>query len=177
MRVMVVTHDTTRRTRITELLRDRGYEVSIPRHRQDVLPMAKQTTPHVIVLDLYVAAPNGAETLRGLRAEGYTGKVVALGGQSVGTVLSECWRVGVDQVVGGVQVTDEAFDAGQVELAIRASFQKDIAQRAYQLWVQLGKPYGQDQNNWSQAEREVFAQIGHRVLDQSVRQETRSPTH
>jgi DNA-binding response OmpR family regulator len=177
MRVMVVTHDAKRRTRMTELLRERGYELSVPPHRQDVLQTAKQTTPHVIVLDLYVAGPNGAETLRRLRAEGYTGKVVVLAGSSAGTTLSDCWRAGVDQVVGGVQANDGPFDAGHVEVAIRASFQKEIAQRAHELWVQLGRPKGQDQQNWHQAEGEIYAQLGMALRDPSAQQVERASTH
>ncbi len=36
MRVMIITHDTERRARLTEFLGDKGYEVSFPPHRQDM---------------------------------------------------------------------------------------------------------------------------------------------
>jgi len=177
MRVMIITHDTERRARLTEFLGDKGYEVSVPPHRRDMWRMVKQTPPHVIVLDLYVADPNGADILCELRADGYTGKVVALAGQSSCAMLSKCWEKGIDQIVGGVQVTGVAFDPGQVDVAIQASFQKDIAERAYHLWDQLGRPKGQDQQHWSQAKGELFAQLGHPVRDPSVRQEARAPHH
>ncbi|MDZ4733245.1 MAG: DUF2934 domain-containing protein [Nitrospirota bacterium] len=177
MRVMIITHDTERRTRLTEFLSDRGYEVSVPPHRQDMWGMVKQTPPHVIVLDLYVADPSGADILCELRADGYNGKVVALAGLSSRTTLSKCWQAGIDHVVGGLQATGGAFDPGQVDVAIQASFQKEIAQRAYDLWVQLGRPKGQDHQHWSQAEREFFAQLGHPVREPSLRQEACAPHH
>ena len=160
MRVMVITHDAERRRGLIEFLRDRGYEVSSPSRRQDVLPMVKDETPDAMVLDLYIADPDGADTLRRVRAEGYTGKVVALAGQSVSSTLSACWNAGIDQVVGEIHVTDGPLDLGQIEAAIRASFNGDITQRAYQLWLRHGRPEGQDRQHWTQAEREIIGEPG-----------------
>jgi len=130
MRVMVVTHDAERQARLRKLLGDRGYELSIPQDRQTLLSSMKEATPHVLVLDLYAADPNAAEVLRAARTDGYRGKVVVLAGPSTSAALSECWKIGIDQVVGCIQVTGGAFDPGRVEVAIRASFEKEIAQRA-----------------------------------------------
>jgi DNA-binding response OmpR family regulator len=161
MRVMVVTHDAERQARLREFLGDRGYELSIPPDRQHLLSNMKEATPHVLVLDLYAADPNAAEILRSARAEGYRGKVVVLAGPSTSAALSACWQMGIDQVVGSLQATGGAFDPGRVEVAIRASFEKEIAQRAYQLWVQLGRPKAQDRETRAQAEDEVISQFGH----------------
>jgi DNA-binding response OmpR family regulator len=161
MRVSIMTHDAERRACLTEFLRERGYELSIPFDGQALLSSMKQATPHVLVLDLYAADPNAAEILRAARTDGYRGKVVVLAGPSTSAVLSECWKIGIDQVVGGIQVTGGAFDPGRVEVAIRASFEREIAQRAYQLWVQLGRPKAQDPQTRAQAEEEVISQFGH----------------
>lgn len=127
--VMVVTHDTERQARLREFLGARGYELSIPRDRQTLLSSMKETAPHVLVLDLYAVDPTAAEILRSARVEGYRGKVVVLASPSTSAALSECWKMGIDQVVGGIQVTGGAFDPGHVEVAIRASCEKEIVQR------------------------------------------------
>jgi len=130
MHVMVVTHDTERQAQLSELLGDRGYELSIPQDRQTLLSSMKEAAPHVLVLDLYAMDPTAAEILRSARVEGYRGKVVVLASPSTSAALSECWKMGIDQVVGCIQVTGGAFDPGHVEVAIRASCEKEIVQRA-----------------------------------------------
>jgi len=130
MHVMIVTHDAERQARLTECLRDKGYELSVPLARQHVLSSLKQEAPHVLVVDLYAVDPSATEILREARREGYRGKVVVLAGPSTSATLLECWKVGIDQVVGGVQVTGGAFDPGRVEVAIRASCGQEVMQRA-----------------------------------------------
>ena len=122
IRVMIVTYDSKPETHLTEFLGDRGYEVSMAPHTQDVLQMMIQTTPHVIILDLGEGAI-AAETIRGLRAEGYKGKILLTGPSSC-TTLWECWRAGIDQVVGAGIGDNGTIHPGQVEAAIRASLQK-----------------------------------------------------
>ncbi len=158
MNVMIITQDLERRTRLVDFLGAKGYDVLVPPRRQDTVPMVKQARPHAIVLDLYVADPNGADLLCELRADGYAGKVVALSGLGTQAVLSKCWREGVDHVVGGIHMTSEPVDPGQVEAAIRASFRGEITQRAYLLWLRHGRPEGQDRQHWVQAEREIFGE-------------------
>ncbi len=168
MRVMIMTHDAERRVCLMEFLREKGYESSIAFDFPALLLSLKQAMPHVLVLDLYAADPNAAEILRAARAEGYRGKVVVLAGPSTSATLSECWKIGIDQVVGGIQVTDGAFDPGRVEIAIRASFEQEIAQRAHQLWVQLGRPKAQDRQTRAQAEEEVISRFGHTAQSATI---------
>ena len=127
MRVIIMTHDVERQARLRVFLGDRGYELSIPLDRKTLLSSMKEATPHVLVLDLYAADPGAVEILRSVRAEGYRGKVVVLAGPSTSAALSECWKFGIDQVVGGLQATGGAFDPGRVEVAIRAAFEKEVA--------------------------------------------------
>ena len=70
MRVMVITHDQGRRHKVSEFLRQRGYEVQVPPSRHDVVPLARETQPEVLILDMYVSDPNGVEVLKPLRGVG-----------------------------------------------------------------------------------------------------------
>jgi len=130
MHVMIVTHDAERQARLTECLRDKGYELSVPLARQHVLSSLKQEPPQVLVVDLYVVDPSPTEILREARRAGYRGKVVVMAGPSTSATLRECWQIGIDRVVSGIQVTGGAFDPCCVEVAIRASCEKEVMQRA-----------------------------------------------
>jgi DNA-binding NarL/FixJ family response regulator len=71
----------------------------------------------VVVLDLYVKEPSGMEVLHKLREQGYTGKVILMGGISVSPMVSEALRLGVDQVIGGES------NLGPLEWAIQSAIQ------------------------------------------------------
>ena len=87
--IMVVVHDLESREQIRRFLEERGYEVNVPTHRQDVLPNAKDMHPLVIILDFYVADPDGLQVLKQLRAQKYKGKVIAIAGESMRGVIPE----------------------------------------------------------------------------------------
>lgn len=156
MIVMIVTHDDKRRTKISESLQQLGHGTCVPAHRTDVLSKVRDSKPDVVILDLYLAAPNALENLRQIRSEGYAGKVVVLAGKSSGAVLAEVSRLGVDYVVGDVRPVDGPFDPGQVGPAIKGAFHKEIARRAYELWLEGGRQKGQDREHWLEAEREIM---------------------
>ena len=119
--IMVITYRTQLRNRIVERLRRCGYEVAVPPHRQDVLEAVKQIKPDLIVLDMYVADPSGLEILRRIRGAEYRGKLVALGGTSLSTVLSTAQALGVDQVVSAPQLDHSTLDLGPLEASVRAA--------------------------------------------------------
>ena len=74
----------------------------------------------MVVLDMYVAQPNGLEVLRGLRAQNYEGKVVSIvAGTSVSSLMAQAFQLGVDQVIGGFQGSGGPLNLDQVESAIR----------------------------------------------------------
>lgn len=156
MIVMIVTHDDKRRTKISESLQQLGYGICVPAHRQEVVAKLQDHKPDVVILDLYLASPNALDNLRQIRAEGFAGKVVVLAGKSSGAVLAEVGRLGVDYIVGDVRPVDGPFDSGQVGPAIKGAFQKEIARRAYELWMQEGQKKGRDQDHWLAAEREIM---------------------
>ncbi|MDR4495649.1 MAG: DUF2934 domain-containing protein [Nitrospirales bacterium] len=159
--IMVVTFQEDFRSHICAFLSEKGYKVCVPPHRQDVIPLMKEKSPVVVVLDMYVAEPNGLEVLRELRAQNYRGKVIALAGISVSSLLSQAYQFGVDQVIGGFQGNGGTLNVDQVELAIRGALHSDIAKRAFELYEARGRKHGKDQEDWLEAEREVFTRNMH----------------
>jgi len=154
--IMVVTFQQEFRDKISSFLAEKGYEVCVPPHRQDVVPLVKEKTPLVIVLDMYVAEPSGLEVLRELRAQNYRGKVVALAGTSVSTLMSQAFRLGVDQVIGGFQCTGGTLNVDQVESAIKMTLHSEIAKCAFELYEKGGRKQGSDVDNWIEAERQIL---------------------
>lgn len=154
--IMIITHDPQRRELLHTYFVQKGYQVRVPPHRQDALAMAKDTMPQVIILDLYVSEPSGVEILRQLREQGYRGKVVALTSPSGHDQLSRAYQLGVDQIVGPCQAVDGQLSAEQVECAVREALRPLIAARAKELWIEHGRPAGQDMAFWLQAERELL---------------------
>lgn len=156
MMIMVVTFHPEFRDKIFSFLSEKGYEVCLPPHRQDVFPLLKEKNPLVIVLDMYVAEPSGMEVLRELRAQNYKGKVVALAGTSMSSLMSQAFKLGVDQVIGGIQGSGGALNLDQVEWAIKTALHPDIAKRAFELYDARGRGKGNDLEDWFEAERQIL---------------------
>jgi len=156
--IMVCTFRDDFRQQIVPFLSERGYEVCVPSHRQDVLTMATQQQPLVVLLDMYVSHPSGLEVLRELRAHGFKGKVVLLGGSSMSSVISQAHQLKVDQIVGGPQWVGGSATllCGQIEAAIHAILHASIALRAYEIYQARGRTHGQDVDDWLKAERLIF---------------------
>lgn len=154
--ILLITHESQRRSRLHEFLIQRGYAVAVPSHRDQVVAMVKEIQPLLIVLDLYVAEPSGVEVLRQLRAEGFQGKVVLLAGVSTSHLIPQAFQLGVDQVVGACQVSDGEISCDQVDYAIRAALRQHIAERARDLWYEQGKPQGKDKEIWLEAEQYII---------------------
>ena len=154
--IMVVVHDLDSREQIRRFLKERGYEVNVPTHRQDVLPSAKDMHPLVIVLDFYVADPDGLQVLKQLRAQQYTGKVIAIAGESMRGVMPEASHLGIDQIVGGPDGKVGALLLDQLEAVIRLLFRQQIAERAYALYEQRGRRERFDLEDWLKAEQQIL---------------------
>lgn len=154
--ILLITHQLERRGRLHDFLVNRGYEVVIPPHRGQVSAIVKEKKPLVILLDLYVAEPSGIEVLRTLRAEGFQGRVVVLAGVSAGKAISQAFQLGIDQVVGTCQATDDVIACEQVDHAIRAALRPQISEKASDLWHERGKPKGKDVEIWLEAEKEIL---------------------
>lgn len=167
--IMVVTFQEEFREKISSFLSEKGYEVCVPPHRQDVFSLVKERNPFVIVLDMYVVEPTGLEVLRELRAQNYKGKVVALAGTSVSSQMSKAFQLGVDQVIGGFQGIGGSLHLDQVESAIKTALHADIAKRAFELYEAQGRTKGNDLENWIEAERQILK--GKISLPSSVQKE------
>lgn len=154
--IMIVTFQEDIRDKIRSFLSERGYEVCIPPHRQDVMSLVKEKSPFVIVLDMYVAQPSGLEVLRELRAQHYPGKVVALAGTSVSSLMAQAFQLGVDQVIGGMQGSGGVLNLDQVESAIKTALRGDIAKRAFELYEARGRTKGNDLGDWFEAEQQIL---------------------
>ncbi|RMH37323.1 MAG: response regulator [Nitrospirae bacterium] len=157
--IMIITHDNQRREQLQSYFERKGYKVLVPPHRQDALALMKEASPIVVILDLYVSEPSGLELLRQFRHEGYRGKVVALAGPSSHQQLRTAYNLGIDQIVGLEQAIDGKLDSEQVESAIRTAIRPLIATRAEELWIQQGRPAGQDMAFWLQAEQEWLQKL------------------
>lgn len=172
--IMVVTFQQEFREKISSFLTDKGYEVCVPPHRQDVVPLMKAKNPLVIVLDMYVAEPGGLEVLRELRAQNFRGKVVALAGTSVSTLMPQAFGLGVDQVIGGFQSMGGTLNVDQVESAIKMTLHSEIAKCASELYEKGGRKQGSDLENWAEAERQILK--GKRLLPSSEQTEPETKT-
>ena len=62
--IMLLTHQEELRRQLTHALHVRGHEVAIPRHREDMLTVLKDSQPELVILDLYLSDRSGAENLR-----------------------------------------------------------------------------------------------------------------
>lgn len=154
--IMLVTFQEELRDQLVTSLGSKGYKVCVPPQRKDVLPMAKEQQPLVVLLDMYVSNPSGLDVLQQLRAQGYKGKVVLLGGRSIPSRISEALRFGVDQVVGGPQWIDESINLGQIETAIQTVLHSAIEARASELYESRGRIHGKDLEDWLEAERQIL---------------------
>ncbi|GJL61996.1 MAG: hypothetical protein NPIRA04_06500 [Nitrospirales bacterium] len=154
--IMVVTHQPQLRNELIESLSLHGYEVLVPPHRQDVCALAQEANPQVIVLDLYIADPNGLEIVKRLRSQGFTGRILIIAGTSVRSSVPEVLRLGADQVIGSPQGSGAPLMSGQVEAAIRSFFHKEIQALAYKLFEERGHTSGGDWEDWFEAERQIL---------------------
>ena len=114
--VLIITHNEQFGRSVTEWLNNKGFPSSLACNGQQGLMRARQQVPTVVVLDLYVQEPSGMDVLHQLREQGYTGKVILMGGMSVSPMIPEALRLGVDQVIGGESIL------GPLECAIQSAF-------------------------------------------------------
>lgn len=163
--IMLLTHRSEIREELNASLHARGYETCVPAHRDEVRAAMADRYPDLIVLDLYLAQPSGAEVLRRLRQDGYQGKVIVLSGESMVSVLHDMQCLGLDKVVHVPAQVGDCYDFGELMIAIETALKGDgrghhharIARRAYELYAHSGYKDGHDVAHWVRAEREVIA--------------------
>lgn len=118
MTIMLLTHRADLREQIARSLQTRGHEVCIPDHRTAVTVAAKESHPHLVVLDMYLNDPSGARILSGLRNNGYRGAVIAMAGPSNVVSVEHSHPLAVHRVVKLPVPIGEGFDLGELETAV-----------------------------------------------------------
>ena len=100
MMLLLATQEEIFRKDLKEVVTQHGGRCVEAENGEDALSQVDQFHPDIILLDLYLTKPCGLEVLRRLRADGYRGKVVVLGGHSVQSMTSEAFRFGASQIMG-----------------------------------------------------------------------------
>ncbi len=113
--LLIATIDPILRSNLQKTLTEKGDPFLLLEEGESIVDSVFRHHPSLVILDLYLTRPSGIEILRQLRAEGYSGKVVVLGGQSAQSLAPEATRLGALQIVG------RPFDANQVLGAVRVA--------------------------------------------------------
>lgn len=100
MVIVVATPDAPFRSQLRQWLLDHGETCLEAESGEEVFSHVRRAQPELIVLDLYLQQPEGLDVLRELRTEGYTGKIILLGGQTVESLTPEAFRLGALQIHG-----------------------------------------------------------------------------
>lgn len=111
--LLIATIDPILRSNLHHTLMEKGEPFLLLAEGENIIDLVLRHQPSLVILDLYLSNPSGIEILRQLRAEGFMGKVVVLGGQSTQSLAPEATRLRALQIVG------RPFNASQVLGAIR----------------------------------------------------------
>ncbi len=117
--IMLLTQHSELREQLNEALKQSGYKVAIPAHREDMLTVLRDSQPDLTILDLYLSHPSGTDDLKMLRDNGYRGKTIILSGRSQTSVISETYAQGVDRVVQVPAKINGRYDLGELRAAVK----------------------------------------------------------
>ena len=113
--LLIATIDPILRENLASTLHEKGDPFLLLKEGDDIVDLVFRHQPSLIILDLYLTRPSGLEILRTIRGEGFSGKVVLLGGPSTQTLAPEATHLGALQIVG------RPFSANQVLGAVRVA--------------------------------------------------------
>ena len=113
--LLIATIDPILRGNLKDALTKKGAPFLVLEEGENIVEAVFRHQPSMVILDLYLSHPSGLAILRQLRAEGFAGKVVVLGGQSTQSLTQEATRLGALQIVG------RPFTASQVLGALRVA--------------------------------------------------------
>ena len=164
--IMLLTHQEELRRQLTHALHVRGHGVVIPRHREDMLTVLKDSKPELVILDLYLSDRSGAENLRLIHDHQYAGAMLVLSGPSMMPIVNVVYASGlrVTRVVQAPANINGQYDFGDLEsniqilideLGNRKRCHASIAQRAYELYEIGGRREGHNVHDWLRAEQEL----------------------
>lgn len=164
--IMLVTHQEELRNQLIHSLLEKGHEVAVPPHREDVINVLNDFKPELVILDLYVSDPSGSDNLRLIQEHGYTGAMMVLSGPSMMPVVKEIYSSGgsLKRVIQGPVAVNGRYDLGNLESTIQTLLEEvrhrknchaSIAQRAYDIYESRGKMEGHNVEDWLRAEQEL----------------------
>ncbi len=113
--LLIATVDPILRSHLKDTLTKKGDPFLALEEGENIVEAVFCHQPSMVILDLYLSHPSGLDILRQLRAEGYAGKIVVLGGQSTQSLIQEVTRLGALQIVG------RPFNASQILGAVRVA--------------------------------------------------------
>jgi len=113
--LLIATIDPILRSHLEETFTKNGDPFLALEEGEDMVEAVLCHQPSMVILDLFLSHPSGIDILRQLRAEGYTGKVVVLGGPSTQSLVPEATRLGAIQIMG------RPFNVSQVLGAVRVA--------------------------------------------------------
>ena len=128
--IMLITHQSELREQISKSLRESGQTVAIPPHRQDMLTTLKDTNPDLIVLDLYVSDPSGAEDWKMLRDHGFQGGIIILAGPSIMSVLKGMHHGGIVCILQVPTMINGQFHLGELLSTVHSLMEQDKINKA-----------------------------------------------
>lgn len=164
--IMLLTHQEELRRQLAHALHVRGHEVAIPRHREDMLTVLKNSKPELVILDLYLSDRSGAENLRLIHDHEYAGAMLVLSGPSMMPIVNVVYASGlrVTRVVQAPANINGQYEFGDLESNIqtlidevrhRKKCHASIAQRAYEIYENGGRRQGHNMQHWLRAEQEL----------------------
>ena len=106
--LLIATIDQILRDHLQQTLTDKGEPFLLLEEGENIADSVFRHHASLVIVDLYLTHPSGIKILQQLRAEGFTGKIVVLGGQSTQTLAPEVMRLGALQIVG------RPYDVNQV---------------------------------------------------------------
>lgn len=124
-----------------------------------MLAVLEDAQPDLIILDLYISQPSGAEDLKILREHGYQGKIIVLSAPSMTSVLKEAYASGIDLVVTVPSIIHGRYELGELQSTIKSCLRRDlsgergidhgvIAHSAYELYEAGGRHDGCSLQHW-----------------------------
>lgn len=99
-KILVVDDEEDLRWLLTERLRREGFEVAAAGSGREALALVQQEAPDLIILDLVMPEMDGIQTLRQMREQGVTAKVVVLTAYGTAQQIREAMALGVREFIG-----------------------------------------------------------------------------
>ena len=97
---------------------NKGHQVLKPEHHSDASTRTKETHPDLVVLDMYLDEPSGAQVLNDMRDNGYEGAVIAMSGPSKVVAAEHSRRL--HRIVQLPVEIGTDYDLGELETAVDA---------------------------------------------------------